>query len=97
MKTTQYSAWVMRDTPGRGWSEVSSDSGDQTRLTLSTLVRVDRPYQDAFAHSMADVAEHSERIQKHDENCDEATVMKTSALFPLLDRCLAPKVSAYCQ
>ena len=46
---------------------------------------------------MADVAEHSEWIQKHDENYDEATVMKTSALFPLLDRCLAPKVSAYCQ
>ena len=97
MKTTQYSACVMRDTPGREWSEVSSDNSEKTRRTLSTLVRVDRPYQDAFAHSMADVAEHSEGIQKHVWKSDEVTVMKTSALFTLPDRCLAPKVSAYCQ
>jgi len=65
MKTTQYSACVMRDTPGQQQSEILSSIGVKTRLTLSTLVRVNRPYQDAFADGMADVAEDSEWIQKH--------------------------------
>jgi hypothetical protein len=88
MKTTQYSACVMRDTPGRQWSETSSRSGDKTELTLSTLVGVDRPYQDALAHGMADVAEDSEWIQKHVLNCGQTMVMKTLTCSLLLNHCL---------
>jgi hypothetical protein len=66
----------MRDTPGRQWSTTSSRSGDKTKLTLSTLVRVNGPYQDALAHGMADVAEDSEWIQKHVLDCGHTMVMK---------------------
>jgi len=55
----------MRDTPGQQQSEILSSVGVKTGLTLSTLVRVDRPYQDALADGMADVAEDSEWVQKH--------------------------------
>jgi len=55
----------MRDTPGQRQSETLSGIGVKTGLTLSTLIRVDRPYQDALANGMADVAEDSERVQKH--------------------------------
>jgi hypothetical protein len=60
----------------RQWSETSSRGGDMTVLTLSTLVCVDRPYQDTLAYGMADVAEDSEWIQKHVLDCEQTMVMK---------------------
>jgi hypothetical protein len=88
MKTTQYSACVMRDTPGRQWSDTSSRSGDETELTLSTLVCVDGPYQDALAYGMADVAEDSEWVQKHVLDCEQTMVMKALTRSLLVNHCL---------
>jgi hypothetical protein len=87
MKTTQYSACVMRDTPGRQ-SEAPSGGGVKTELTLSTLIRVDRPYQDTLADGMADVAENSERVQKHVWDCERVMVMQTFDCRLLLSRCV---------
>jgi hypothetical protein len=66
----------MRDTPRRMQSDTPSGSGKKTVLTLSTLVRMDGPYQDALAHDMAYVAEYPEGIQKHFVDCEEPMVMK---------------------
>jgi hypothetical protein len=78
----------MRDTPKQDQSEATSENGEKTVLTLSTLVCVDGPYQDALAHNMAYVAEYSEWIQKHFVNCEEAMVMKALARSLLMDFCL---------
>jgi hypothetical protein len=78
----------MRDTPKREQSEATSDNGEKTVLTLSTLVCVDGPYQDALAHDMAYVAEYPKGIQKHFVNCEETMVMKALARSLLMDFCL---------
>ena len=61
-KTTQYSACVMRDTPRQHQSETLSGKRSKIGLTFSTLVCVNRPYQNTLADGMADVAEDSEWI-----------------------------------
>lgn len=58
---------------------------------------MDRPYQDAFADGMADVAEDSEWVQKHVEDCEGVVVMKTFDCRLLRRSIVGSKVSAYCQ